>query len=154
MNPILANAGVPMIFITLPPMVVLIIPVVVIEFLVARKAIVTATQPRRWIGITSANLVSTFIGWPVAWIILACLGSVNNSQICGIKTPRKRVLEPLHFILATSFGSGVRKAQASHLRGQPLIFHEMRRFHKKDNSCGCMMFLSSIKGWPRWQGEL
>lgn len=78
MNPILANAGVPMIFITLPPMVVLIIPVILIEFLIARKTVTNATQQKRWIGITSANLVSTFIGWPVAWIVLVLLQMITG----------------------------------------------------------------------------
>ena len=75
---ILANAGVPMIFITLPPMVVLIIPVIIIEFLVSRRLISRISPARRWAGIGFANVVSTFIGWPAAWFVLVLLQMVTG----------------------------------------------------------------------------
>lgn len=75
---ILANAGVPMIFITLPPMVVLIIPVIIIEFLASRRLISRISPARRWAGIGFANVVSTFIGWPAAWFVLVLLQMVTG----------------------------------------------------------------------------
>jgi len=67
--PLLADAGIPMIALTLPLMVMLLIPVVVIEGLLCK----------RWLGLTNweamksnavANLVSTIVGVPLAWAIM------------------------------------------------------------------------------------
>jgi hypothetical protein len=75
---ILANAGVPMIFLTLPPMIVLLIPVILIEFLAFRNIAATQTIKQKIIGLSVANLFSTFIGWPVAWVILVVLQMVTG----------------------------------------------------------------------------
>ena len=72
-QPILANAGVPMIFLTLPPMVVLLIPVILLEVFAAKKKIEKENRKKVWLGVTGANIFSTFIGWPVAWILLVLL---------------------------------------------------------------------------------
>ncbi|HTF27029.1 MAG TPA: hypothetical protein VK937_24470 [Candidatus Limnocylindria bacterium] len=66
---LLADAGLPMIFLTFPAMLMLLIPVIVIEGLLCKK----------WLGLTTAeamksnalsNLASTIIGVPVAWAIM------------------------------------------------------------------------------------
>jgi hypothetical protein len=66
---LLADAGVPMILLTFPAMLMLLIPVIVIEGLLCKK----------WLGLTMAeamksnaasNLASTIIGIPVAWAIM------------------------------------------------------------------------------------
>lgn len=59
-----------MIFMTLPAMMYLIVPVIVIEFLAGKRLLSDETSKKRWIGLTIANLVSTFLGWPLAWIAL------------------------------------------------------------------------------------
>jgi len=93
MYPILANAGVPMIFLTLPPMVVLILPVILIEFWVARKTVAPVAQSKRWIGILTANLVSTFIGWPLAWGTLLFLEIVTGGgRAHGLDSPIGAIL--------------------------------------------------------------
>ena len=64
-----ADAGVPMIFFTLPAMLVLLIPIIVIEGFLCKK----------WLGLTTweamksnavSNLVSTVIGVPLAWALM------------------------------------------------------------------------------------
>jgi hypothetical protein len=67
--PLLADAGVPMIFLTLPAMLMLLIPIIVLEGLLCKK----------WLGLTTweamkanavSNLASTVIGVPVAWSVM------------------------------------------------------------------------------------
>ena len=62
-TPAMANAGVPMIFITLPGMVVLLLPVVFLESYYAKDRLkLSFCQAFNKIGV--ANLLSTFIGVP------------------------------------------------------------------------------------------
>jgi hypothetical protein len=67
--PLLADAGVPMLFFTLPAMLMLLIPVILLEGFLCRK----------WLGLTTweamksnavSNLASTIIGVPVAWAVM------------------------------------------------------------------------------------
>lgn len=69
---LLADAGIPMIVLTFPAMVMLLIPVIVIEGFLCKK----------WLGLTTwqamksntvSNLASTIIGVPVAWAIMLAL---------------------------------------------------------------------------------
>ena len=82
--PLLADAGVPMIFLTLPMMLALLIPVIAIEGYLCKK----------WLGLTTweamksnavSNLASTLIGVPVAWAIMfgvemAMFGVIDRSK--------------------------------------------------------------------------
>lgn len=70
--PLLADAGIPMIFLTLPAMVMLLIPVIVIEGLLCKKWLELTT----WQAMKSnavSNLASTIVGVPVAWAIMLAL---------------------------------------------------------------------------------
>jgi hypothetical protein len=67
--PLYADAGVPMIFLTLPAMGILLIPIILVEGFLCKK----------WLGLTTweamklnaaSNLVSTLIGVPLAWAIM------------------------------------------------------------------------------------
>ncbi len=67
--PLLANAGIPMIFFTFPAMMMLLIPIVIIEGLLCRKWLGLST----WEALKSnavSNLVSTIVGVPLAWAIM------------------------------------------------------------------------------------
>jgi hypothetical protein len=80
--PLLADAGIPMIALTFPLMVMLLIPVVVIEAFLCKK----------WLGLTNweamksnavANAVSTIFGVPLAWAVMllvqfAAIASVDQ----------------------------------------------------------------------------
>lgn len=69
----LANAGIPMIFPAMSMMVVLLVPVVLIEMFVSRKLIKRESRKKTWGGVICANLVSTFVGWPIAWVVLVLI---------------------------------------------------------------------------------
>jgi hypothetical protein len=65
----LADVGIPMIFVQVPAMVCALVPVIIIE----------ANLIRRWVplssrdaidGVVLANLCSTFVGIPIAWLIM------------------------------------------------------------------------------------
>jgi hypothetical protein len=66
---LLADAGVPMLFVTLPLMLIALIPIVALEAYVIRRM-----TNANWRGATGAslfsNLVSTLVGIPVTWLLL------------------------------------------------------------------------------------
>jgi hypothetical protein len=67
--PLLADAGIPMIALTLPLMLMLLVPVVVIEGFLCKKWL----RLTNWEALKSntvANLVSTIIGVPLAWALM------------------------------------------------------------------------------------
>lgn len=65
--PLLADAGVPMIFLTLPLMIGALIPVILIEVWIARPLLgLNYRQTAK--AIAAANVTSTLIGVPLAWI--------------------------------------------------------------------------------------
>ena len=67
-----ANAGLPMIFLTLPRMVVALLPVILVEAYLCRRHI--QIPFRTMLGaMTKMNLASTFLGIPVTWFVLVVL---------------------------------------------------------------------------------
>jgi hypothetical protein len=69
---ILADAGVPMLFLEFPAMLYALVPVIVVEILVARK--IMKIEPRRSIkAIVTANLASTVLGFPLLWFLLVVI---------------------------------------------------------------------------------
>jgi hypothetical protein len=67
--PLFADAGIPMILLTWPAMMILLVPIILIEGFLCRK----------WLGLktwqavktnTVSNLASTIIGIPIAWAIM------------------------------------------------------------------------------------
>ena len=69
MTPMLANIGVPMIFVQMPAMVCALIPIIIVEALLIRRWL---TLPYRdaFRGVTVANLASTILGVPLAWLAM------------------------------------------------------------------------------------
>ena len=61
--------GLPMIIVQMPVMVAALIPIIVIEALFVRSRL-ALTHREVFRGITAANLASTLLGIPIAWIIL------------------------------------------------------------------------------------
>ena len=90
-SPLLADAGIPMIALTFPLMLMLLIPVIVIEGLLCKK----------WLGLTNfeamksnavSNLVSTLVAIPVAWAIMlglqfGAMASVERSHFLDSNSP-------------------------------------------------------------------
>jgi hypothetical protein len=88
---LLANAGLPMFILIGPAMILLIIPVILLEWWVSLKMLQNGAK-QKLLVISAANIVTTAIGWPllyIAWIGLAmALGSPGlGSGIVGIHWP-------------------------------------------------------------------
>jgi len=67
--PMFANAGVPMIFIQWPLMLVALVPIIAVEaWLIRRWTPVSSREAL--IGVAKANLLSTLIGVPLAWLVM------------------------------------------------------------------------------------
>jgi hypothetical protein len=70
--PILANVGIPMIFIQLPLMLYALVPVIILEALLIRRWL-TLSLRDAFVGVTKANIFSTLIGVPLAWLAMLAL---------------------------------------------------------------------------------
>ncbi len=82
----LANTGVPMIALHLPWMVLLLLPIIGIEFAVAR-AMRSSLDTKVIPGIIVANLVSTLVGLPLTWGMMLILNIVTTGTTAmGLKT--------------------------------------------------------------------
>lgn len=73
----LANAGVPMIALHLPAMIILLVPIVVVEALLARYMLAIPFS-RSLRGITWANILSTLVGLPITWGLMLVLNIVST----------------------------------------------------------------------------
>ena len=91
--PILADAGVPLLFLTLPTMFLLLIPIIIVEGLLCKK----------WLGITTwesmkanafSNLASTVVGIPVAWAIMLGV-EFATAEIVEWKFPNQNWNSPI-----------------------------------------------------------
>jgi len=91
MAPILADAGVPMIFLQVPAMLLALIPVIAVEVYVARKMLKVSTG-QNIKAVTIANIVSTLAGFPLAWILLVVVEILlGGGSAYGLDTFWKRV---------------------------------------------------------------
>ena len=63
---ILANAGVPMIFVQWPLMGYALVPIIVVELLVFRRVLHLGYKPAL-LGSALANILSTVVGVPISW---------------------------------------------------------------------------------------
>lgn len=71
-TPILANVGLPMIFIHWPLMLCALIPVIVLEALLIRRWLPLSLRDA-FLGISKANAFSTIVGVPLAWLAMLVL---------------------------------------------------------------------------------
>lgn len=82
----LANAGVPMIALHLPAMAALLVPIIAIEFILSLKQVPLPNR-RRLHGVAAANLVSTFVGLPITWMLMLILNVVTTgTEAKGLET--------------------------------------------------------------------
>lgn len=103
--PLFADAGVPMILITFPAMVILLIPVILIESFLCKKWLGLTT----WIALKSntlSNLASTLVGIPIAWGVMllveyATLGLVEKTN--GFEKLRSPLSEAVYFLLTSAW---------------------------------------------------
>jgi len=87
-----ADAGVPMLFVTFPAMVVSLIPIVLVETVVLARALKTrAALLAKSTAI--ANVVSTIIGIPLTWVALVILELVTDGGSAhDLTTPLQKFL--------------------------------------------------------------
>lgn len=87
-----ADAGVPMIFLTLPAMILALVPIILVEAFMASRCL---KLPFRGLlkGVGVANVVSTVIGTPITWILLVVLQAATyGGGVSNLATPRGRFL--------------------------------------------------------------
>jgi len=68
----LANVGVPMIFVQMPGMVCALIPIIILEALLIRRWL-SLPYGDAFKGVTLANLASTIVGVPLAWLVMVLI---------------------------------------------------------------------------------
>jgi len=75
MKPMLANAGVPMLFVQMPLLLITLPVVIAVEAALCRRWLaVSWRQAWKWTGI--ANAISTVVGFPILWVALVLLDMI------------------------------------------------------------------------------
>ncbi len=77
-----ANAGVPMIFLSFPIMLIALIPVIFIETSVFKR-IMLVRYKQSFVSNSTANAISTIMGFPLAWGLLFGLELLTTGGSCG-----------------------------------------------------------------------
>src|SRR5262249_20145833 len=87
----IADMGVPMLFVQLPLLVIVLLPVIALETLVLQRRLGLRVG-RALVGATLANLASTFVGFPLAWSALLILQLVTGGlRSWGLGNPALRL---------------------------------------------------------------
>jgi hypothetical protein len=88
--PAFANGGVPMLFETFPQMLVALLPIIALEScLVARRLGMRFRQTLVPVG--AGNALSTFVGIPITWAVLAMVESLVGAQSYSVDTPLQKI---------------------------------------------------------------
>ena len=101
--PLLADIGVPMIFLTLPLMACALVPVIFVEVWVGKPMLQTSYRRSTWV-FAVANVVSTIIGIPAAWALMLLL-ELGTGPILGRLFPSSAapsLLEKAAFVILGS----------------------------------------------------
>jgi hypothetical protein len=87
----IADIGVPMLYLQLPLLTIVLLPVIALETLVLQRRL-RLPVGRALVGATLANLASTFVGFPLAWSALFLLQLVTGGlRSWGLGNPALRV---------------------------------------------------------------
>lgn len=87
MQPILANAGVPMLFVQMPLLLISLPVIIAVEACLSRRWL-TASWYQAWKWTSVANVVSTVIGFPLMWIaMLAIQMTVGGGSALKLSEP-------------------------------------------------------------------
>lgn len=79
----LADVGIPMIFIQWPLMIGALIPVIIVEALLIRRW-VRLSYRDAFIGVTQANFLSTLVGFPLSWLAIIAIETLVLIQFFAI----------------------------------------------------------------------
>jgi len=86
-----ADAGVPMIFVTLPSMLAALLPIIVVESLVFSRRL--SLRVRDVLGTVSfANIVSTVVGCPLTWLAWIYVLILSGEPVDSLDTVQARLL--------------------------------------------------------------
>lgn len=102
---LLANAGLPMLFVGVPLMVLLLVPIVLVEA-VWYCAALRVPLGQSLAGSLRANIWSTFVGIPLAllaWLLLGILGFYVAGAVDPYTLVTSRPLGTLYFFLASGW---------------------------------------------------
>ena len=72
MQPILANAGVPMLFVQMPLLLITLPVVIAVEAALCRRWLGVSWK-KAWKSAAIANIASTVVGFPILWIALVII---------------------------------------------------------------------------------
>lgn len=76
-QPVFADAGLPMIFLTYPAMLVALIPIIAVETALFAKGLGLGWKPAVW-RVAVANVVSTVFGFPLTWFLEVILQMITG----------------------------------------------------------------------------
>lgn len=101
---ILANMGVPMLFVQMPAIVAALLPIIAIEALFIRPRL-AISYSEAFAGTSVANIASTLVGIPVAWFILVVPEMLFEAHIYKFADRLAEFSSPLSmtFQLLTTF---------------------------------------------------
>ncbi|MGD1018371.1 MAG: hypothetical protein ABSA12_03540 [Verrucomicrobiia bacterium] len=83
MTPLLADMGIPMIMLELPAMAILFVPVVLLESFVVNRSLGIGFS-KAGSGLFLANLASTILGFPLAWIVMLGVELASGAAFMGV----------------------------------------------------------------------
>lgn len=78
-----ANAGIPMLFLAWPAQWLALVPIIGIESMVIARAVHSSTTSQLW-PVARANLLSTLVGVPVAWVVMLALEAGAAGILFGL----------------------------------------------------------------------
>ncbi|MFP4424579.1 MAG: hypothetical protein ACLFP2_05125 [Candidatus Woesearchaeota archaeon] len=77
-----ANMGIPVIFVTMPLMLLALLPIILIESLVLMRYLAKGLK-RTIVPVGIANAVTTILGYPISWGLLFGIGLITTGGSCG-----------------------------------------------------------------------
>ena len=91
--PARADVGLPMIFISLPGMLIALVPIIIVETLVLSRRVALQNHAIVLKAVALSNTVSTLFGVPIAWMILVALQiGTGGARSYGIQSLFGKIL--------------------------------------------------------------
>ena len=104
-SPVLADVGIPMIYVQWPLMLCALVPVIAIEALLVRRWL-PLSYKNAFAGIARANLISTVVGVPLAWLAMLALELVTLLPLAfAAQKWHWRLESPLFYAVGFILGS-------------------------------------------------
>jgi hypothetical protein len=87
-----ADAGIPMLFLTLPAMIIALAPIIAVESIVVGRLLGTSAISKAK-SVAIANVASTVIGLPLTWVALVAVQLISGGgSAYGLVTPTQKLL--------------------------------------------------------------